>query len=345
MTPLASLHRRTGARFASYEGIETAADFGSVDDEHRALSESCGLVARSWSSGLRMEGADRVRFLNGLVTCDVASLREGEGTYGFLTQIKGRILADVRVLAGAERLWLELPAGRSGEVAAHLGKYVIADRVEISPLEEEALSLIGPRSDDVLGGVERPEAVHGHARVDLFGIPVRLVRDARYGAVPAWTLWAPASAAGDLWAKLLAAGPVSPAGREAWERLRVEAGRPLCGRDFGLDNFPQETGLEDAVSYTKGCYLGQEVVARIHYRGGVNRVLRGLVFHGAADPLGETLVHDGREAGVVTSAVRSPALGHLGLAVVHLRVEPGTRLELEGGGSADVVKLPFERLQ
>lgn len=345
MTSLEALFRRSGARYASYEDIDTPADFGSVDGEHRALCESCGLVERSWTSGLRMEGADRVRFLNSLVTCDVASLREGEGVYGFVTQVKGRILADVRVLAGSDRLWLELPAGKRAEIAGHLGKYVIVDQVEIQPLEETPLALIGPGAAEVLSGHEAPESVHGHVRADLFGTPVRLARDADYGAIPAWTLWAPAAAAAELAVELLAAEGVSAVGREAWERLRVESGLPLFGRDFGPDNFPQETGLEDAVSYTKGCYLGQEVVARIHYRGGVNKLLRGLAFDGVADPRGKTLIHEGREAGTVTSAVRSPVVGHVGLAVVHRRVEPGARIEVDGGGTADVVTLPFERLQ
>ena len=345
MTSLESIHRDTGARIASYDGVESPADFGSVDDEHRALRESCGLLHRSWTSGLRMEGADRVRFLNGLVTCDVASLAEGDGTYGFITQVKGRILADVRILAAGERLCLELPAGKSEEIAEHLGKYVIVDQVEVLPLEEVPLALIGPGSAEVLGQLELPGPVHGHARADLFGIDVRLVRDADYGGVPSWTLWAPAGAVADLWAKLAASGGVRAAGREAWDRLRVEAGRPLFGRDFGPENFPQETGLEEAVSYTKGCYLGQEVVARIHYRGGVVKLLRGLRFSGAAEPLGESLVHEGREAGLVTSAARSPVHGHVGLAILHVRAEPGERLDLSNGGTADVVALPFEPLQ
>jgi folate-binding protein YgfZ len=102
------------------------------------------------------------------------------------------------------------------------------------------------------------------------------------------------------------------------------------GRDFGPDNFPQETGIEEAVSYTKGCYLGQEIVARIHYRGGVQNVLRKLVFEGNAPAQGAALLHDGREAGKATTVASSKGLG-----ILHRRAaEPGTRLEIEGGGSA-----------
>lgn len=314
-----------------------------VDAEHRALREACGLVDRAWRRGLEMTGDDRLRFLNGLVTCDVKSLAAGGGVYGFFTQVKGRVLADVTVLALADSLWLELPADRTEEVAAHLGKYVIVDRVEIGPLAGRVpLALIGPGAAATLGA-EPPAAVYGHREAQVHGTRVRVVREAGLG-VPAWTLWTPEDEAAALTERLVEHG-ARPVGRRAWERLRVEAGRPLFGQDFGPDHFPQETGLEaEAVSYTKGCYLGQEVVARIHYRGGVNRHLRGLRFDGFDDeaaPLGQEIVHDGREAGTVTSAVRSPTLGHVGLAVVHKRVEPGTRVGVGGAGGAEVVALPF----
>ena len=341
MSSLDSIQRQNGARFASYHDAETAADFGSADDEHRALCESCGLFDRSWTSGLKMTGADRARFLNGLVTCDVAKLEAGGGTYGFLTQVKGRILADLRVLALDEELWLELPPGKSEEIAQHLGKYVIADQVEIHSRDDVSLSLIGPASTDVLAGIDLPTETHAHLPADHLGVAVRVVRDVGFGDVPAWTLLADRDASATLWEKLVEAGGVSAVGREAWERLRVETARPLYGQDFGTENFPQETGLEDAVSYTKGCYLGQEVVARIHYRGGVNKLLRGLRFGSVDAPVGRALLHDGREAGVVTSAVRSAALGHVGLAILHKRVEPGMQLELRDGGTASVVELPF----
>ncbi len=301
------------------------------------------LLDRSRVSRLEMSGGDRTRFLNGLVTCDVKSLGPGSGTYGFLTQVKGRILADVKVLVLDEVLWLELPPDMGEAIAAHLGKYVIADQVEIRPLDDVPLALAGSRAAGVLAAVELPEAVYGHRRAEVLGTEVRLVREDGPG-VALWTLWTPAEEASALRDKLVETG-LSPIGGEAWERLRVEAGRPLYGQDFGIDNFPQETGLEDAVSYTKGCYLGQEVVARIHYRGGVNKLLRGLRFMDEAEPLGKDVVHDGREAGTVTSAVRSPDYGHIGLAVLHKRVEPGARVEIAGAGTAEVVELPFAPLR
>ncbi len=350
--PLADLHRRLGARFETCCGVESPALYSSEKEEYAVLRQGCGLVERPWRSHLEMFGEDRVRFLNGLVTCDVKGLEPGDGTYGFFTSVKGRILADLTVLALDDRLRLELPGGREGEIRAHLEKYVIVDRVEVRPAGETvALSLIGPTAAEVLavaGCGEPPAAPHRHAPAEIFGTRVRAVHGPDLG-VPVWTLEVAAAEAAALCDEILgvrgsaAPGP-RPVGHRALERLRIEAGRPLFGRDFGGDNFPQETGLEEeAVSYTKGCYLGQEVVARIHYRGGVNRHLRGLVFAEEDPPtaelVGQPVLSQGREAGVVTSAAES-ADGPLGLAILHQRAEPGGSVEI-ADGSAEVVALPF----
>ncbi|MCP4662745.1 MAG: hypothetical protein GY856_45710 [bacterium] len=353
----------------------------SSASEYPALRDACGLIDRSQVARLELRGADRVRFLNGFVTCDVESPAPGHGVYGFLTEIKGRVIADLVVLVLEDRLWLELPEGTGEEIAAHLRKHVIADQVEIRTLDDMIpLTLIGPRATGVLGDVEPPicpppgeppicpppgeppicpppgeplpEETFRHRRVSILGHQVRLVREPELG-VPVWTLWASASIAAALSEALFERGEgygLRAVGRRAFEILRVEAGRPLFGQDFGAENFPQEIaanrpGMEEAVSYTKGCYLGQEVVARIHHRGGVQRVLRGLVFApGAGAPAGGKILHDGREAGLVTSAVESPSRGRiLGLSILHQRAaEPGTRIEIEGGGEAEVVELPFD---
>jgi tRNA-modifying protein YgfZ len=314
-------------------------------DDYRALTEGCGLADRSAtpSAGpstpgrLEMLGADRQRFLNAYITCDVKALAPGDGAYGFFTSAQGRILSDAVVLAHPDRLWLEVGAGQEEALAGHLRKFVIVDRVEIRPLADMLpLTLVGPRAAEVLGSAAEklPDGLWKHARVMVDGTEVTLQRTGRMGA-PAFTLWVSASIAPHLAEALLARGGVRRVGEEALEVLRVEAGIPRFGRDFGPDNFPQETGEDDAVSYTKGCYLGQEVVARIHYRGGVQkRLCRLKLDH--IPRLGAQLLFEGREVGAVTSAVESPAQGGpIGLGIVHKRAaEPGTRLEVEGGGTA-----------
>lgn len=324
--------------------ISEIADTADIAEQYRALRGGCGLADRSSMDRLEILGADRLRFLNAYVTCDVKALAPGEGAHGFLTSPQGRILSDLVALAHEDRLWLQLPPGQGEAVARHLQKYVLADRVEIRPLEDMlAVTLIGPRAAAALGGAGLPpEGLWRHVRARVHGTEVALQRAGRLGA-EAYALWVSASIAGLLAERLLAEPGVKAVGCEALEVLRTEAGIPRFGQDFGPENFPQETGAEEAVSYTKGCYLGQEVVARIHYRGGVQKTLRGLVFDRPAPAPGTALLHDGREAGKATTVVNSPALGGpAGLAILHRRAAaPGTRLEIEGGGAAEVRDLPL----
>lgn len=362
--PLADLHRRLGGRLcdvgsdwglAAATGVEAVADYGDVDAEHRALRQAAGLLDRSWVGRLELTGADRHRFLNGLVTCEVQELPPGSGAYGFATSVKGRILADLAVVALADRLWLELPPGGDAAFGEHLGKYKVADRVEIAPLAGTVpLTVAGPRAAEVLaaaGGLELPGEPWAHVRGELAGAEAVIVRQGNLGA-EAFTLWIEVGEAAGVVERLLAAGRTAglvPVGVRAAEIVRAEAGIPRFGRDFGADHFPQETGLEEAVSYTKGCYLGQEVVARIHYRGGVNRSLCGLALAdlpgGELPRPGTPLRVEGREAGALTTAVHSPALdAAIGLAILpHRAATPGAVLDIEGGGHAEVTTLPFLR--
>jgi folate-binding protein YgfZ len=313
--------------------------------EYQALRGGCGLTDLSEMGRLEILGADRLRFLNAYVTCDVKGLAPGEGAYGFFTSPQGRILSDAVVLAHEDRLWLQVAAGQAETIANHLKKYILADRVEVRGLDDMLpLCLLGPRAAEALGDAEMPPPGDWrHLRSMVHGTEVELQRAGRLGA-EAWTLWVSASIAGPLSEQLQEVPGIEPVSSEALEVLRVEAGIPRFGRDFGPENFPQETGAEEAVSYTKGCYLGQEVVARIHYRGGVQKTLRGLVFEeGSAPRPGTPLLFEGREAGTATTVVDSIALGRpAGLAILHRRAaEPGTRLDLPEGGTAEVRELPL----
>jgi len=368
-TPVPTVSGATGAEsLAGAEGATGEAGAGEAGrpgrlaEEYAALRRGCGLAARSSVDGadtMEMIGPDRHRFLNAYVTCEVKGLAAGQGTYGFFTSAQGRILADVVVLAHADRFWLELPPGRLEPIAEHLRKYLIADRVEMRPLADVLpLTLAGPGAEAVLAaaeiapGFELPREPWAHARAEVSGVEIIVQRTERIG-VPALTLWVPAAQVEPFRERLLARPgldkggrlvPAVPVGREVLEVVRTEAGLPRFGQDFGSQNFPQETGVAEAVSFTKGCYLGQEVVARIHYRGGVQKTLCGLAFDAPSVPApGTALLFDGREAGTVGTAVRSLALERpIGLAVLHRRAAaPGSRLDLAGGGSAEVRALPL----
>jgi folate-binding protein YgfZ len=333
--------------------------YGSLADQTEALRRGCGLADRSSVGRLEMTGADRLRFLHAYVTCEVKTLAAGQGAYGFFTSPQGRILADVVVSAQPDSLWLELPAGQAEAIATHLRKYLIADRVEMQPLRRQPLTLAGPRAAAVLAGkmsgAEIPAAPWAHVRARVAGAEVSVQNAGRLG-VPAYTVWVEEQEGAAVWRELLAGGEALPVGHEALEVVRTEAGIGRFGQDFGPQSFPQETGAEnEAVSYTKGCYLGQEVVARIHYRGGVQKSLCGLLFGGAdtapvgnaanAPSPGAPLLFEGREAGAIGTVVYSPALHRpIGLAILHRRASAlGARLEVgESGGSvAEVAALPF----
>ena len=342
---LASLHRRLGATLAPVgDGPAVPLDYGDVAAEYRALREGVGIADRSAAGRLELLGPDRQRFLNAYLTCDVKALAPGQGAYGFVTSPQGRILADAVVLVHADRLWVELPPGTGEAIANHLRKYILADQVEVRTLDDMLpITLVGPEARAALGDAAVPEEGPAHARTFVHGTEVTLSRTERMGE-PAFTLWASASIAGLLVETLIERAGARPVGHAALETLRVEAGIPRFGREFGPANFPQETRDEAAVSYTKGCYLGQEVVARIHYRGGVQKGLQGLLFAPGAPPAaGTPLVVEGREVGAVGTALSSIALDRpIGLAILHKRAaEPGVRLELPDGVVAEIAPLPF----
>lgn len=263
------------------------------------------------------------------MTGEVRKLGSGAFVQGFFTSAQGRILADYRLWAEDAAFSLLLPRGRSVTIAEHLEKYRLASRVEIGSdpgaLVFElrgALALLGAGADP--GLVVAVDPASSGDRFLLFP------RSGEPGDLAA--KWA---------AKASDAGEVRFADEPELDRERIERGELRFGVDFGPENFPQETGRERAVSYTKGCFLGQEVVARIHYRGGVQKRPCGLRFADELPPAGVELSYEERPVGRATSVARSAELGAIGLGILHQRAaEPGTELAFPGG-SARVAALPF----
>ncbi|MCY3965759.1 MAG: hypothetical protein OXG83_12030 [Acidobacteria bacterium] len=291
------------------------------------------------TSRLELMGPDRERFFGGMVTAAIEGLEPGGGRFGFITDVRGRILASASVLALADRLWLEIPKGRGRTIIEHLEKYIVTDQVEILPLGDMAsVRIAGPKSAEVLTDLGASAARDltepwSHTQVELLDYQARLVRDG-HGGVPAFSLWQ-SSAIAPLMADDLAEAGLQRVGREATEALRIENGHPLWGTDYDDSNLPQETGIEDAVDYEKGCYLGQEIVARIHYRGQPARRMCRLVFEPGHNPaVGAEIEFDGRTAGTITSISPSPHEdAAIGLALLPRRaVEalPEARVRIEG---------------
>lgn len=341
-------------------------DAAAVTEGYRHLTTGAGLVDRSASGKLALTGAEARTFLTGQVTADVEALEPGEGTYAALLTPKGKIVADLRILHahapvgpgadpapvagpsgadGAEDVELVLLCERSGlqGLFDHLRRHLVGFDVALHKrtLQTGLLSLAGPRSEGLLGDAATALAGDEHASVatELDGAPVLLVRTA--AGVDVLT------AAEDLervraWLEAAGAAPVDEAAAEV---LRVEAGRPRLHHEMDDGVMPAEAGIvERAVSFTKGCYVGQETVARLHWRGRPNRHLRGLVLERPV-PVGTVIVLDGRELGRVTTSVDSPALGPIALALVRREVDPDDVVALRpadgGPTSARVVALPF----
>ena len=317
--------------------------------EIEALRGGVALVAGVAADWIDLTGPDGVRFLHNLTTCDVRALAEGDSARGFFTDVQGHVLSDFDLVAGADRLRLRVPPGRGAFLIEHLAKYRIVERVDFARVADlECAELRGTGAGALLAalGVDPPAQAGRHAPVEIGGAGVELRAGTR-AASPRFELSAPRA---DLERALAAlrhagadAGLVEPSAA-AVEAVRIEDGELVWGIDYGADSFPQETGESAAISTTKGCYLGQEVVARIHFRGQVQRVARGLVFARGAEPAAgvELAAADGRSAARAASVASSPALGAtVGLALIHRRAaEPGTRLTWERG-EAEVRALPL----
>ena len=287
---------------------------------------------------LVVSGSEAAEYLQGQLTNDVEALEPGDGCYAALLNRKGRMQADMRVLRPSEEpeLWLELEPEGVEAARRHLGMYKIGREVEIADAtgERALLSLIGPRSIELAGSAALPE--NACETVTIGGAECLAV-----GTAGGIDLIVPAAGRERVRDALLAAGAVevSP---EAAEIVRIEAGRPRFGAEMGTETMPAEAGIvEGAVSFTKGCYIGQETVARLHYKGKPNRHLRGLRFSAPARR-GEALRLGEKEVGTVGSAAISPALGPIGLAILRREAEPGTTLAVgEDGVTATVIALPF----
>jgi folate-binding protein YgfZ len=306
----------------------------SLVDPYTAMTQGAALVDRSESGKLALTGPEAKPFLNGQVTNDIEALTPGTGCYAALLTHKGKMLADLRVLDTSEELLLlcERPALQALFDAIRRFKVGFDCELHKRTLERGLLSLIGPRSEELAGEVPADE--HANRAGSIAGARVLLVRtDAGVDVVCDSADTAAVREA------LLTAGAVEIEAATA-EVLRVEHGRPRYGIDLDDSVIPQEAGLnERAVSFTKGCYVGQETVARLHYRGKPNRHLRGLRLHDGVAP-GTPLQLGDREVGRLTSVALSPRFGPVGLALVRREAQPGDVLDA-GGVAAEVVDLPF----
>jgi folate-binding protein YgfZ len=368
MTQLHEFHQNLNAHFAEVNGVEVVADYGDVVAEHAALRETAGVLDLSFRGRVCLVGADRARFLHGQVTNDVKRLRPGEGCYAALVTAKGKMQSDLNIHCLNDELLLDFEPGLTTTITERLEKYIVADDVQIADVAPHygLVSVQGPKATEVVTALglttNLPQGTFQSVKISDATLGeiylVNLSRAFSSGAhevtrPTGFDLFVPTAALGAVMDKMIAAAKTvggRACGWLAFEIARIEAGIPRYGADMDETNIPLECGIESrAISYKKGCYIGQEVINRIHSIGHVNRELRSLRL---ADDLktlpikGDKLFKDGKEVGYVTSATASPTLkASIALGYVHRHVnEIGTELVVKTSadeGTAKVAATPF----
>jgi folate-binding protein YgfZ len=382
--PLRDIHRQAEAEFQNWADVEIVQTFGEPQAEYAAIRKSCGLIDLPQRGILELTGKDRLPFLNNLLTnqtWDKASksgLSQGQGVYAFLLNLKGRVVADMNVLERGDRTLIEMEMRLVEPVRAVLDKYLFGEQVKmVSRVGElHEIALHGPTAEQVLG-VKLDVPVQSTA-AKLFDVDVVVWRDDPCG-VPGYHVIVPTELARHVWMNLIAEFGSSREGAKrllrsvgwaAFNACRIEGGRPIFGIDYdgapvytaspgkkdastddsGTGALPAETGLFDrAVSITKGCYLGQEIVARMHARGQVARQICGIRMEGDALPIAGTQVLDEQSnpIGVITSSTISPVLSNVAICLGLLKrphFTLGTKLKVPAEGAVRdgvVVELPF----
>ena len=356
MNPLTlqEFHHSLGAKFSELNGAQVVADYGDWLAEHTALRETAGVLDLSFRSRLCLVGADRARYLHGQVTNDVKKLRTGEGCYAAITTAKGKMESDLNIFCLAEELLLDFEPGLTEKISARLEKFLVADDVQIVDATPHygLLSVQGPNAEAVARALglftELPAKPLVSVKIsDATLGDIYLVNHARLNGT-GFDLFVPNHSLGAVADKLIAAAKFvggRAVGWTAFETARIAAGIPRFGADMDETNLPLECGIEQrAIVYDKGCYIGQEVINRVHSFG---RVTKALVRLRLADDLkslparGEKFFHDGKEVGYITSAAKLPGLKtNLALGYVRREVnQPGKEFVLQAENESSAVTI------
>jgi folate-binding protein YgfZ len=360
-TPLLDEHKIAGATLAPFHGVTLPDVFNAFADEYRAAREAVAILDTNWHTIVELTGPDRMRYLNAIVSNDVKSLGEGRGTLALLLKPQGHILAELEIYALQDKLLVLSHASVRERTVVTLDKFIIMDDVTLSDVTEQfgSLAIEGPRAGTVIaeacGLALEGFSEHAIAEVQIDGVACHLIRHSHFG-FPGAEIIAPREHLGLLWKNLRAsvvAQHGAAIGMRAVNSLRLEAGIPWFPDDFNDTVIPHEAALEAThISFTKGCYTGQEIVERVRSRGQVNRRRVQLKFSVTHPPAPLTRLYardtatesteaegaenasaESKEVGIVTSSAFSPAASAaIGMAYVRREHNaPGTVLNLNGG--------------
>jgi folate-binding protein YgfZ len=328
-------------RLAEYRGVLTPQELDAPEAETAALATGAAAHDLGWMRRFAVRGEDRFRWLSGMVTNTVKDLAPNSGAWNLVLNAQGRILGDLTVWSEDESLVLEIAADQSTRLIAHLEHFIIMDDVELVPLGQEspetAVGLTGPKADNALERMGLPTLSEPMAgtTVEWNGWQLRLVRS--FGVLGAhYELFLPTAGLGKLWSCLRTAG-ADPVGSRTLEAFRVAEGIPAYGVDMAERDLPQETSQMRALHFSKGCYLGQEIVERIRSRGNVHKHLRSLEMNGPLPAPGADLTIGEVPAGQITSVALLPlTAGTRIFAIGMIRAEAEARNEplTYGAGAA-----------
>lgn len=338
-----------GAQLGEYCGAETARSFGDARAEYQTLLKDCGVYDLCWRAKIVLTGSDRVRWANGMVTNNIRDLVEGHGNYNFLLSPQGRIQADLYVYNMGDHLMVDTELWQASKVLELFDKYIIMDDVEVANVSDKltAIAVQGPKAPAVLRalGLTIADEVEPLKveRMEWNGVGISVTRMAS-DIAQTYEIWLTAENVPKLWDGLVAAG-AKPVGTDALEMFRVAAGVPRYGVDITDKYIPQETEQFHALHFSKGCYLGQEIVERVRSRGAVHRHFTGFKLQGSAPNAGTEASRDGNKVGEITSALSIPVNGGqetLALGYIRREVgEPGNKVQVEGA-EAEVASPPFK---
>ncbi|MFU8802730.1 MAG: YgfZ/GcvT domain-containing protein [Bradymonadaceae bacterium] len=341
-----------GARWAVDGEERWVESFGDVADEYGAVAESgLGLIDRSERETLVITGDDAIPWLQGLVTSDLFELaEEGSGQIGCAVNQNGRLIADVRFLHVPELLLIDLERGRREALLSHLRRHIIMEKVKVTDRTEQTgrIGVYGARAASLLEGVAdlaHPLSERGDYQGSWGSVGEEdvIVQRLPWLGYEGFEIYCGADGALNVWRALEEADPEArPLGNEAFEMLRIEAGMPRFGVELGEKVIPLEANLNEAISFEKGCYLGQEIIARLDTLGTPARLLRRLLIEADEVPApGTKLLAEGKSVGEIIRAIRSPKYGQpMALGYVKRKHnDVGTVLDLEGGGSVSLESL------
>lgn len=337
----------SGARMGEYSGVETAAFFTDPSSEFRALVSGCAIYDLGWRGKIVLTGADRVRWLNGMVTNNIKDLARDRGNYNFVLNPQGRILGDLYAYNRGDSILIDTERSQIENLLKLFDHYIIMDDVEVQDRSDAiaAIGIQGQKSPEIMkrAGLAIPD-VESMQIVDLTwnNVAISLTRMVSDNFLT-FEIWAPPAAMPEVWNALTAAG-AEPVGSDALEKFRVMIGFPKYGTDIRERDLPQETQQSHALNFSKGCYVGQEIVERIRSRGNVHRTFHGFVLSGETPERGAKLQADGKEVGELTSVNRIPAAREeRPVALGYIRreaLERGAKITY-AGGEAQPAKVPF----